>query len=66
MDSELNALEHKLTQLIQFSGKLRSENQRLRQELAHALSDNRLCGDKMDSAQERLKKLLASLPEDQA
>lgn len=65
MENELNALEHKLAQLIQFSGRLRAENQRLRQELAHALSDNRLYGDKMDSAQARLEKLLASLSEEQ-
>lgn len=65
MENELSALEGKLAQLIQVSGKLRAENIQLRQELAHALSSNRLYGDKMESAKTRLEKLLVSLPEDQ-
>ena len=66
MENELNALEGKLAQLIQVSSKLRAENHRLRQELAHALSSNRQCSDKMDSAKTRLEKLLATLPEEQS
>ena len=65
MESELNALENKLAQLIQVSGKLREENRQLRQDLAHALSNNRQCSDKVESAKARLEKLLISLPEDQ-
>ena len=65
MENELNALEGKLAQLIQVSGKLRAENHQLRQELAHALSSNRQCSDKMGSAKARLEKLLATLPEEQ-
>lgn len=64
MESELNALESKLAQLIQVSGKLRAENHQLRQELAHALSSNRQCGDKIETAKARLEKLLAALPEE--
>jgi hypothetical protein len=64
MESELNALESKLMQLIQVSGTLRAENHQLRQELAHALSSNRLCGDKVESAKARLERLLINLPED--
>lgn len=64
METELNALEAKLTQLIQVSAGLRAENHQLRQELAHALSNNRLCNDKIDSAKERLEKLLSTLPEE--
>jgi cell division protein ZapB len=64
MENELAALENKLTQLIQMSGELRAENYQLRQELAHALSNNRKCSDKVDTAKARLEKLLASLPED--
>jgi len=64
MENELNALESKLTQLIQVSGKLRAENHQLRQELAQALSSNRQYGDKMDVAKARLEKLLITLPED--
>ncbi|MCX7192361.1 MAG: hypothetical protein NTY60_01830 [Proteobacteria bacterium] len=64
MENELNALEQKLTQLIQVSSQLRTENHRLRQELAHALSHNRLCNDKIESARARLEKLLPTFPED--
>ncbi|OGS91543.1 MAG: hypothetical protein A2Z95_09720 [Gallionellales bacterium GWA2_60_18] len=63
MESELNALEGKLMQLIQVSGKLRAENHQLRQELAHALSGNRQCSDKIETAKSRLENLLAALPE---
>ena len=65
MENELNALESKLMQLIQVSGKLRMENRQLRQDLAHALSSNRQCSDKVESAKARLEKLLITLPEDQ-
>lgn len=66
MENELNALETKLAQLIRISGELRAENHRLRQELAHALSNNRQCNDKMETAKARLEKLLLTLPEEQA
>jgi cell division protein ZapB len=65
MENELSALESKLAQLVQMSGKLRAENHQLRQELAHALSNNRQCNDKVEIAKARLEKLLASLPENQ-
>jgi cell division protein ZapB len=66
MENELNTLEGKLAQLIQVSGELRAENHRLRQELAHALSNSRQCSDKMETAKARLEKLLLTLPEEQA
>jgi len=65
MENELGALENKLAQLIQASGKLRAENHRLRQELAQALSSHRQCSDKVEGAKARLEKLLSSLPEEQ-
>lgn len=65
MESELNALESKLAELIRVSGKLRAENHQLRQELAHALSSNRQYSDKMENAKTRLEKLLLTIPEDQ-
>ncbi len=64
MENELAALESKLAQLIQVSGRLRSENHELRQELAQALSRNRQNSDKLVSAKARLEKLLLTLPED--
>ena len=65
MENELNALESKLAQLIQVSGKLRAENRQLRQDLAHALSSNRQCSDKVENAKMRLEQLLSTLPEEQ-
>ena len=64
MENELHMLENKLAQLIQMSNRLRAENHQLRQELAHALSSNRQCNDKLDAAKARLEKLLANLPEE--
>ena len=63
MENELSALESKLAQLIQVCGQLRAENHQLRQDLAHALSSNRQCNDKLENARVRLEKLLATLPE---
>jgi cell division protein ZapB len=65
MENELAALEDKLAQLIKVSGKLRTENNQLRQELAHALSHNRQYTDRLGHAKVRLEKLLLTLPEDQ-
>jgi cell division protein ZapB len=66
MENELTALEDKLAQLVQVSGKLRAENHQLRQELAHALSSHRQCSDKVESAKVRLEKLLTTLPGEHA
>jgi len=64
MENELNALESKLAQLIQMSGKLKQENRQLRQELAHALNSNRQSTDKIDATKTRLERLLTLLPEE--
>ena len=66
MQTELDALESKLAQLVQLSQRLRTENHQLRQELATALSQGRQCNDKIDSARKRLENLLAQIPEDAA
>ena len=64
MQVEFEALEHKLTQLVQLSTRLRAENHRLRQELVTALSYGKQCDEKISNAQMRLERLLASLPVD--
>ncbi len=64
MENELNTLEQKLGQLIKICSQLRTENHQLRQELAQAQSDNRLCNDKIESARTRLEKLLPTFPEE--
>ena len=66
MQTELDALEGKLAQLVQLSQRLRVENHQLRQELATALSQGRQSNDKMENARKRLESLLAQLPEDTA
>ena len=65
MQVEFESLEHKLNQLVQLSTRLRAENHKLRQELVIALSYGKQCDDKINSAQLRLERLLASLPDDQ-
>lgn len=66
MQAELTLLENKLTQLVQLSQRLRLENINLRQELAQALSENRHCQDKIDTATARLEQLLVQLPDEHA
>lgn len=66
MQTELNTLESKLAQLVQFSQRLRAENHRLRQELATALSQTRQSNDKIESARARIEHLLAQIPEEEA
>lgn len=64
MQTEFDALESKLAQLIQLSQQLRLKNYQLRQELATALSQERQTKDKMEKVHKRLENLLAQLPED--
>lgn len=66
MQAELDLLDNRLAQLVQLTQRLRSENHRLRQELAQALSQGRQYHDKIDSAKSRLERLLAQLPEEEA
>lgn len=65
MQVEFESLEQKLTQLVQLSVRLRTENHQLRQELAMALSYGKQCDIKINAAQARLEQLLASLPEEE-
>lgn len=64
MQTELDALENKLAQLVQLTQRLRVENDHLRQELAHALSQGRQHQDKVDGAKSRIERLLSQLPEE--
>jgi cell division protein ZapB len=66
MHSELDALDQKLTQLVELTQRLRAENLQLRQEVASALSLQRKSQDKVQEATQRLEKLLTQLPEDAA
>ncbi len=64
MQSELDALDQKLAQLVQLTQHLRAENLQLRQDVAAALSQQRKSQDKIDEATQRLEKLLSQLPAD--
>jgi cell division protein ZapB len=66
MQNELDILEQKLSQLIAALQRMRYENSQLRQELATALSDNRLCQDRVEQAATRLESLLSQIPENAA
>jgi cell division protein ZapB len=62
MQSELDALDQKLAQLVQLTQRLRAENLQLRQDVASALNGQRKGQDKIDQAAQRLEKILAKLP----
>jgi len=64
MQSELDALDNKLAQLVRLTQRLRAENLQLRQDVAAALSGQRKSQDKIEQASQRLEKLLAQLPDD--
>jgi cell division protein ZapB len=62
MQSELDALDQKLAQLVQLTRRLRAENLQLRQDVASALNGQRKGQDKIEQAAQRVEKLLATLP----
>jgi hypothetical protein len=63
MDADLDALEHKLAQLIALTRELRSSNDVLRRQLAAAHEHNRELAQRMQQATLRLDALLERLPE---
>ena len=63
MESELNALEAKVSQFVIVCERLRSENVELRQQLVAAQNDARRLSDKIEGAKARLESLLVRLPE---
>jgi cell division protein ZapB len=64
MDTDLKALEDKLTQLIALCQMLRTENLELRQNLAQAQDDTKQLKDSMTQASTRLEALIEQLPQD--
>jgi|PersoiStandDraft_1058852.scaffolds.fasta_scaffold263057_1 cell division protein ZapB len=63
MESDLNVLEAKLTQLIELCQSLRGENLQLRQELAQARDDTKQLKSQMTEASARLEALIERLPQ---
>jgi cell division protein ZapB len=66
MESDLKALEQKLTQFVALCQRLRMDNQQLRQQLATAMSDNKHLSEKIGTATNRLENLLNQIPEEEA
>ena len=66
MDSELRALEERVDQLAQLVRRLRSENNVLRDSTTVAQSENASLRVKVESATQRLQRLLERLPEEAA
>ncbi|MFA7241003.1 MAG: hypothetical protein WC091_12910 [Sulfuricellaceae bacterium] len=65
METELKALEDKISQLIQLCRRLRAENTQLRQEMTGVQNENRQLAGKISAAKSRLEHLLQQIPEDQ-
>jgi cell division protein ZapB len=63
MDPELDALEEKLTQLLQRLEALRGENRELRQQVASRTDENSRLGEKLAAAKTRIEALLKQIPE---
>lgn len=62
METELKALEDKLTQFVEVNQRLRDDTQRLRQELAAALHRNKQLEEKINTASSRLENILKQIP----
>ncbi|HZP85492.1 MAG TPA: hypothetical protein VFB54_01640 [Burkholderiales bacterium] len=65
MESELNSLDQKITELIALCQRLRKDNLDLRQQLDSVQSQNRLLVEKIESARSRLEALLSRIPNDE-
>ena len=63
MEADLKALEEKIEQFIELTQRLRADNSNLRQQLAHAMNENRRLNEKVVGAKARLEALLERMPE---
>ena len=63
MEAELTALDDKISQLVQLTQKLRTDNSQLRQNLASVENENKRLAEKVNTAKTRLEALLAQIPE---
>jgi len=63
MESDLKALEEKVSQLLGLCQQMRTDNLELRQDLAQAQDEVRQLRENMAQAGERLEALIGSLPE---
>ena len=63
MESELEALEERIAQLVQRLNALREENRDLRQQLATRTDENARNAEKLAAARSRIEALLKQIPE---
>ena len=63
MEAELTSLDDKISQLVQLTQKLRTDNSQLRQNLASAENENKRLAEKVHTAKVRLEALLTQIPE---
>ncbi len=63
MDTELGTFEKKLMQLVETCQRLRSDNQRLRQELTESQNEVRKFQERLEGARTRLEKLVEQIPD---
>jgi chromosome segregation ATPase len=64
MNSEIEALEGKIDQVIELVGQLRAENEVLKNQIAAAELERLQLRQTMTTARERLEVLMDKLPED--
>ena len=64
MNSEIEALEGKIDQVIELIGQLRAENEVLKNQIATAEIERLQLRQTMTTARERLEVLMDKLPED--
>ena len=63
MEETLSALEDRVRLAADLCQRLRTENNDLRQQVAHLHNDNKRLTDKISVAKERLEGLLQQIPE---
>ena len=63
MESEFDALEERLAQVVQRLEALRGENRDLRQQLAQRTDENARLAEKLAAAKTRIEALLKQIPE---
>lgn len=63
MESELDALEERLAQVVQRLETLRAENRDLRQQVAQRTDENARLAEKLAAAKTRIEALLKQIPE---
>jgi cell division protein ZapB len=61
METELTALDDKISQLVQLTQKLRKDNSELRQNLVSAENENKRLSEKVTTAGARLEALLIQI-----